>query len=108
MGVAISIGCSGLAIIIYTFYGNLDKQVPIYINPFSIPVICSIIPLGIFVGLFFAKQTKLVSKGITAKQQVSIIQSGTSYNTDKTKTESFFNIIKFLLKTQKDSLILSN
>jgi hypothetical protein len=106
--VAITLGCSGVAILIYIFYDNLDKSIPIFINPFSIPMLCGVIPLGIFVGLFFVKQTKLVSRGITAKQQVSIVRSGNNFKTISSKSEGFNNIIKFLLKQQPESLILSN
>ena len=109
MGVTISIGCTGLAILIHAFYNNLDKQIPIYINLFSIPILCGVIPLTIFVGVFFFKQTKLISRGITTKQEVAIFRSGsTNYNNPMTNEEAFKNIIKFLIKPQPESLITSN
>jgi hypothetical protein len=109
MSIAITIGVSGIAILIYTFYNNLDKSVPIYINLFSIPILCGLIPLTIFVGIFFIKQTKLVSRGITTKQQVSIIRSGSiNYNTLLSNKDGLNNIINFLLKPQPQSLIKSD
>ncbi len=94
-----------MGILTYIFYDNLDKSIPIHVNPFSIPLLCGVIPLGIFVGLFFVKQTKLVSRGLTTKQQVSIDRNGNNYNTNLTKGEGLENIIKFLLKPIPDSLI---
>jgi hypothetical protein len=102
-------GIIGFTIIIYSFYENLDKDIPFYINPFSIIVLCGTIPLSLFVGVFFLKQLILVSKGINTKQQKSIKESNCHHNYEKLPlSQRIINIYKFLRRSQSESLINHN
>jgi hypothetical protein len=51
---------------------NSGKTFPDYFNPISFVVLAGSIPMAVFVGSFFVKQTSLVMRGLTTKQYDSI------------------------------------
>ncbi len=110
-------GVCGIGIFIYLFYSRVGWTLPIYVNPFSIIVLCGSVPLGIFVGVFFIKQLKLVTRGLTTKQLESITREMIE-NVNKRNMNSKFivnneislkdklrNLINFLCHHHANSLI---
>ena len=110
----------GIIIFIIIYYISISeksiKNYPIYLNPLSFIVISGTIPLGLFVGSFAAKQSNLISQGLTAKQYECISREVMT-DKDKRLTSSYRlkqnlkcyvklkNIIKFLFKKTEGSLI---
>lgn len=106
----------------FYFYYNKNKNeitskkiIDFKYHPFSISLIYSLLPLLLFVSNYLRKQIKLLGKGLSYKQYLSIKEER---NNNKKKREiydylnsiinrkiSFNNIIKFFLSKQTKSLI---
>lgn len=102
-----------LAYFDYLFYLTKNQEGVINateINPMSILIMCGCLPLNIFVFVFFMKQIKLVSKGLTTKQFESISREMAKLNPNYTQNtlhfkERIINILLFLKKPKETSLL---
>ena len=105
----------------YFYYNNIKnvdnnkKLLDFKYHPFSLSLIYSLLPLLIFVGKYLKKQIKLVGKGLTTKQFVSIKEERNNNKKNKEiydfldsilkRKVSFNNILKFFYHKENKSLI---
>ena len=106
----------GILIFIYLFYANV-KDVPIYINPFSIISLIDVVFFNVFVGISFYEQTLNIMSGLTIKQSYSITKEyGDNLNKKKnfvysvyfpklTYKAKFENLKKFLFLNRNQSYV---
>ena len=106
---------------IYFYYNKIKNEIGeknilnLDYHPFSICLIYAVLPLFLFVSKYLRKQIKLLGKGLTTKQFVSIREER---NTNKNNKDiynylnsilqrklSFIKIIKFFMNKQYTSLI---
>jgi hypothetical protein len=88
----------GILIFIYLFYENV-KDVPIYINPFSIISLIDVVFFNVFVGISFYEQTLNIMSGLTIKQSYSITKE---YGDNLNKKKNFVYSVYFPKLTYKD------
>ena len=106
-----------ILVIIYLFYDNV-KNVPIYINPFSVFSLIDVLFFNIFVGISFYEQSKNILNGLTIKEKNSIIKEyyknlhmkKTNFNysyyfPNLTYRAKFENLKKFLFLNRDQSYV---
>ena len=106
----------------FYFYYNKNKNeiehkkfFDLNYHPFSICLLYAVLPLFLFVGKYLKKQIKLVGKGLTTKQFVSIKEERNKNKKNKyiynyldsllKQKVDFKKVFKFLFSKQKRSLI---
>lgn len=119
----ITFSLGGLGLIIYNVCFELLKanglSVPHYCNPISSIILSASIPLMLFCLNFFVRQIKLISRGLTLKQESSInkIQqtkvSESTISSKKGLKKSNYklrwqNLTRFIKKQRNNSLLVIN
>ena len=98
-----------IGLIIFNVIFNIENPYSFkYFNSYSSFILCSSLPLFIFVATFFVKQFNLISRELTYKQYNSLVKDlqyfNNTYSRRLTMKERLSSIWQFLLKERKKSL----